>query len=203
MKVILNGIDTDNVFKPKNTAAIRKKFNVTCEKVVLHVTANFTDPLKGGKHVINLANQLNDRDIRFFIVGRNTDRVAVPSNVTTVPQVKNQEELALLYSMADITLLTSQKETFSMICAESLACGTPVVGFEAGAPETISLKEYSEFVQQGDINALQYSVLRNQDLKKNTGGAISEKAKSTYSQITMYNEYLLCYKQISNRCCPK
>ena len=39
-----------------------------------------------------------------------------------------------------------------MVTAESLCCGTPVVGFKAGAPEQIAIKEFSEFVEYGDLN---------------------------------------------------
>ena len=46
-----------------------------------------------------------------------------------------------------------------MICAESLCCGTPVIGFRAGAPERIALKEYSDFVQYGDLNSLKEKVM--------------------------------------------
>ena len=41
-----------------------------------------------------------------------------------------------------------------MFVAESLCCGTPVVGFKAGAPEQIAIKDYSNFVPWGDIGAL-------------------------------------------------
>ena len=54
--------------------------------------------------------------------------------------------------MANLTILTSQFETFSMVCAESLCSGTPVVGFKAGAPEQISIQQYSEFVEYGKID---------------------------------------------------
>jgi len=56
-----------------------------------------------------------------------------------------------------------------MVCAESLSCGTPVVGFQAGAPEIISIKRFSEFVPQGDIDALK-DVVRNWLSKKQEYG---------------------------------
>ena len=42
-----------------------------------------------------------------------------------------------------------------MVTAESLCCGTPVVGFKAGAPEMITIDKYSSFVDQGDLDALE------------------------------------------------
>ncbi len=34
-----------------------------------------------------------------------------------------------------------------MVTAESLCCGTPVVGFTAGGPESIAIDAFSNFVE--------------------------------------------------------
>jgi glycosyltransferase involved in cell wall biosynthesis len=112
-----------------------------------------------------------------------------------VKQTENQAELAVYYSMADLTLLTSKKETFSMICAESLACGTPVVGFEAGAPETISLEDYSAFTRQGDIDALEILVKKWLNKKREYGDAISTVASKVYSKTLMCEKYVKLYQR--------
>ena len=96
--------------------------------------------------------------------------------------------------MADITVLTSKRETYSMVCAESLSCGTPVVGFKAGAPEEISLKDYSEFVTYGDVDALEDTLL------KWLGKTISYKklveiAKENYSRELMFQQYVAIYNE--------
>lgn len=196
MQVVLNGIDTEDVFKPTDTTDLRKKYNIQSEKVVLHVTASFTNPIKGGKYVIELAKRLSHENIRFIIVGFNGDRSILPANITAIPNTKDQNELAAFYSMADITLLTSLKETFSMICAESLSCGTPVVGFEAGAPETISLEPYSEFVKQGDVFTLTNTVTQWIDKKQELVDVISKKARKVYSKELMYEEYFGIYLKL-------
>lgn len=196
MQVVLNGIDTENVFKPTDATELKKKFNITDEKVVLHVTASFTNPIKGGKHVISLAERLKGENIRIIIVGFNGDKSILPTNVIAVPHTRNQKELAAFYSMADITLLTSLKETFSMICAESLCCGTPIVGFEAGAPETISLKEYSEFVRQGDIDALKAAVEKWINDNRWNRNDIAEVAANYYSKRTMASSYIRIYEDL-------
>jgi glycosyltransferase involved in cell wall biosynthesis len=200
MQVVLNGIDTENVFKPTDAIELKKRYNIQTEKVVLHVTASFTDSIKGGKYVIELAQRFLHENIRFFIVGFNGDKSILPSNVTAIPNTKDQIELATFYTMADLTILTSLKETFSMICAESLACGTPVIGFEAGAPETISLKSYSEFVKQGDIVALESTVIKWLNKKQEFKDLISSDASNVYSKKYMYNRYYEIYSRIySNR----
>ena len=82
-----------------------------------------------------------------------------------------------------------------MICAESLCCGTPVIGFRAGAPERIALKEYSDFVQYGDLNSLKEKVMEY--LKKpDQCLQISEEAMKVYSKKRMGENYIKIYKQM-------
>ena len=58
-------------------------------------------------------------------------------NVTFIGVLKDQNILAAIYSIANVFVLFSQKETYSLTCAEALCCGTPIVGFRCGAPETV------------------------------------------------------------------
>lgn len=48
-----------------------------------------------------------------------------------------QEELPLIYSAADVTVVPSYHESFGMAAVESLACGTPVVATRAGGLITV------------------------------------------------------------------
>ncbi|SFF58671.1 Glycosyltransferase involved in cell wall bisynthesis [Halobacillus alkaliphilus] len=194
MKVVLNGIDTENTFKLVDATKLKKRFEINGEKIVLHVTPSFNQPIKGGKNVIKLAKALENENIRFFIVGFDGDADNLPKNVTAISRTNNQRDLAMFYSLADVTLLTSEKETFSMVCAESLACGTPVVGFKAGAPETISLNEYSEFVEQGNIKELEKTIKKWLFKKESDPIDISSKAQEVYSKKLMYEQYLKLYK---------
>lgn len=83
-----------------------------------------------------------------------------------------------------------------MPVAESLCCGTPVVGFKAGGPETITIPEYSKFVEYDDTNALENVICEfmNKEFCKEE---ISERARVKYSKREMALEYLELYKKVS------
>lgn len=194
-KVVLNGLDTE-VFHPYNTKDLRKRF--PAKKIVFHVTPSFTDDsrhVKGGYYVIQLAKMMANEDVLFLIAGNHSEKLQVPSNCILLGKISDQCKLAQYYSMADITLLTSKKETFSMVTAESLCCGTPVVGFKAGGPEQIAIPEYSSFVEYGDLEALLKSV-RSFLLSNMSSTDMWRSATERYSSINMIGEYCRIYRSI-------
>lgn len=164
------------------------------KKTVLHVTAHFSgeaDNDKGGRFLIALARRMPQ--IRFLVAGRATDVGSLPENVTLLGKVNGREKLADLYRSAGVTLLVSKRETFSMPTAESLCCGTPVVGFQAGAPEQIALPDYSEFVEYGDLDALQTALTAwlAKDLDRKQ---IGEDAANAYSSQAMTRRFIQVYQ---------
>lgn len=192
---ILNGIDT-NIFKHYETDDLKNNMGLESKKIIFHATANFSDDvnnIKGGYYVLELAKMLKDENVQILVAGKCEPNIKVPSNVTLLGEVQDQKLLAKYYSMADVTLITSKRETFSMVTAESLCCGTPVVGFKAGAPEQIAIKEYSSFVEHGNMNELYKEVLKFLNIKKNI--ELEKKAKDKYSKENMINKYIEIYKE--------
>ncbi|MDQ0200739.1 glycosyltransferase [Neobacillus ginsengisoli] len=196
---ILNGIDTVNVFHPCDFSNIKRDLKLTDEKIICHITANFSNEIKGGKYIRELSERLKDKNIKIIVVGNTDKNLKLPDNIIDVGRINDQNELAAYYSMADLTVITSKRETFSMVCAESLSCGTPVVGFKAGAPEQISLREYSEFVEYGDLDALERTVHEWIELKSTVVNVIVEKAQGYYSKEKMCESYLTLYKELVNK----
>lgn len=145
-RTILNGLDTKSFQYRPNASYLREKLGIgEKERIILHVTPNFSAPLKGGRYVIEMAKMMPE--VKFVIVGiKDFEKTNLPPNVIAINHTDSKEQLSEFYSIADVTLLTSYRESFSMVTAESLCCGTPVVGFKAGAPETIAIPECSEFV---------------------------------------------------------
>ncbi|KAF0091902.1 MAG: hypothetical protein FD141_86 [Fusobacteria bacterium] len=192
---VLNGIDTSKVFKPCDFSQLKEKHKLNDEKILLHVTANFKSEIKGGKYIQELAKRLINENIKIIVIG-NEHNMDLPSNVIDVGRVYDQKVLAAYYSLADLTILTSKRETFSMICAESLSCGTPVVGFKAGAPEEISISDFSEFVEYGDMEQLERSINVWLNRKTESNKIISEIASEKYSKENMAIDYINLYKAL-------
>ncbi|EGJ72049.1 glycosyl transferase group 1 [Bacteroides coprosuis DSM 18011] len=195
--VVGNGLNTD-VFSPRNYDYLLEKHQLTeSQPILLHVTPNFFSPIKGGKYVLEIAKEIKESlpEAKIIIVGYRGDTSNLPENVIPVAFTKDQRELADYYTMANLTLLTSERETFSMVCAESLCCGTPVVGFKAGAPETISIKEYSRFVDYANVKLLHDAIIEMIKYKKINTINI-EKSHYLYSVDRMVEGYLKCYIKV-------
>lgn len=195
---VMNGLDTA-VFYPHGGKAVREKLSIGDRKMVLHVTASFSlDPkhVKGGYYVVELAKMLPE--LVFVVVGSRDMSLNLPENVINVGRLEDQQELAAYYSAADVTLLTSKRETFSMVAAESLCCGTPVVGFKAGAPERIALPECSSFVEFGDLEKVEVAMktLLERGKCENTASAAKEK----YTSKKMCEGYIYAYEELQKGC---
>ena len=195
--VVTNGLDTA-VFHTYDTKDLRSELKLGNEKIIFHATPHFNnDPnnIKGGYYIIKLAEMLTEDNVKIIVAGDYQADIDVPENIILLGKVSDQKKLAQFYGMADVTVLTSKKETFSMVCAESLCCGTPVVGFKAGGPETIALPEYSEFVNYGDLNSL-YSHINcflNEARDKNK---ISASAVRVYGSQYMTDKYIDIYNSL-------
>ncbi len=198
--VIYNGLNTD-VFCYRECH--RKELFPGCagQKVILHVTAFFSDredDPKGGSYIIRLARQWQEQNILVAVAGRykiSSDNI--PSNLVFLGAVTDQTKLARYYCAADLTVIASKRESYSMVCAESLCCGTPVVGFQAGAPETISLPGYSEFIPYGDCAGLQRCaekwLRKAETLDKKE---IARAAAHMYSREKMIDQYEALYREL-------
>jgi len=192
---VYNGVDT-SVYTYTESDYIRNELGILPdEKIIFHITANFdptSDNLKGGKFVVKLAEMLKKENVRIVIAANNIVKSKIPSNCIILGKILDSKKLAEIYSVSDITLITSKRETFSMPTAESLCCGTPVVGFLAGGPESIALKQYSNFVEYGNIDCLYSTIIKmlNSTYDKHE---ISKQAKQTYARQEMLNRYLKHY----------
>jgi len=196
--VIHNGIN-DSLFKyieleTSDFAYLKEGY----KRIYLYLTPNFSDKssdIKGGDYFLKLTKVFNDNpDILFVVAGGNTHNFdfSLLKNVKYLGNISDPKRLAALYSISDVTLMLSRRETFSMVTAESISCGTKVVGFKSGGPESIAAKDYGVFFEFGDLESLT-------NYLKNSFKNYKKISTSYYSDKLMAESYYKLYKELYER----
>ena len=169
-KVIHNGIDI-SVFNLKDdNSEIKQKYGITAEKIIIGVASPFT-PKKGFADFIKLRQMLSE-EYQIVLVGLTTEQISgLPFGITGIARTQNIQELASLYSVADVFVNLTYADNFPTPHLEALACGTPVVTYRTGgSPEAVD--DYTGIViGKGDLSVAKDAVV-----------SICEKGKAFYSE---------------------
>jgi putative colanic acid biosynthesis glycosyltransferase len=193
IEVIFNGIDTQKIFHPRNYDDLIKKHQLTDEKIVLAVAPDLMSKSKGGRYVIELAKMMRNEKIKFILIGVKDVSEKFESNIIALGRTEDQIELAKYYSMADVFVICSEKETFSLTCAEALCCGTRIAGFESGAPESVFEKPFSQFVPFGNLVQLKDTLQLYLNVVENFSTECNKYGASNFSKEIMFQKYLKIY----------
>ena len=157
-RVAPNAVDTD-IFAPRDRDAARRELGLPVDRRIALVAAgNLGDPWKGLAQVREALARLG-ADAPLLAVAGRVDAAAadILRDVAHVPlgYLDEPARMALAHAAADVFLAASLAESFGLASAEALACGTPVLGFGAGAtPEVCASGECGLLVPPGDTAAL-------------------------------------------------
>lgn len=93
-----------------------------------------SDLRKGYKELSGALSISKHKDAELLIFGSTKPQQpqAFKQKAHYLGQLHDDVSLALLYSAADVTVVPSLQENLSNVIMESMACGTPVVGFNIG-----------------------------------------------------------------------
>ncbi len=135
MTVIYNGIDT-SVFKPTESN-FKAKYCLQDKQIILGVASTWSER-KGLLDFIKLSYLLNDQ-WRIVLVGVTDNEIGCfTSKMIGIKRLNCVSEVAEIYSAANVFFNASTEETFGMPTIEAMACGTPVVVYNATAiPEVV------------------------------------------------------------------
>lgn len=199
--VVENGLDDNEFCLAGDRMAARELVPGYRKKMVLHVTASFSDAqdtFKGGDEIVALARLMPD--VTFVVAASYVDvKGELPGNLYVHGRTRDQKELAALYRAADATVIASKRETFSMIVAESLCCGTPVAGYRAGGPESIAIEPYCRFVDRTEGTAALAEALTDLMSRQFNRAEISAEAIAKFSSRRMASNYINVYNSLLNK----
>ena len=185
-KTVLNCIN-DNFAKSISDKNPFDKFDLKNKKVIFTVISDFYDYIKGGQYIGKLSKLIDNEKYIICVAGAEGPKL---ENVIYLGKIAN-DQLSNYYHYAFVTILLSKRETFSMIVAESLVSGTPVIGFKSGGPESIAIEDYSCFCDYGNIESLYDAIECLGSINKSE---LAEKAKSKYSTKNVSMEYIRIYE---------
>lgn len=133
--VIPYGVDTD-LFRPISPKSARESLGIAVDdQVILFVAESINNPRKGIDLLIDALGSMRfERPTTFVSVGRGRVDLPLIDNVTTLHlgPITNPHFMPIVYSAADIFVIPSRQDNLPNTIIESLACGTPVVGFSVG-----------------------------------------------------------------------
>lgn len=191
--VIPNGIDTD-VFRPSDSSELRALLGIASdEKVVLALAPHVMSDSKGGKHVVEIAEELRNEKIRFIMVGADDPTVLVPENVILKGAIYDKALLAQYYSLADLFVICSSRENFPTTCLEAQCCGTPVYGYDAGGTRETLLGDADVLVEYGNTLELAGKIRTAPYKTEESVLSLREKAVHAYGKEQMFARYQALY----------
>ena len=165
IETIYNFVDED-VFYPIDGRELKREFGIReDERVLIHVS-NFRK-IKNIPDIINAFMKVREAmPAKLLLVGDGPEKHRIMDQVKAMPYKSDvlflgkQENIAELFSISDLKLLLSEKESFGLVLLEAMACGVPGIGTNIGGiPEVIDHGTNGYIVELGDVDAVaQYAI---------------------------------------------
>jgi len=201
IETVYNFID-DRVYYKKDASYLKEEYGILEEeKVIIHVS-NFRK-VKRVQDVIYSFQKIQRKvKAKLLLVGDGPEMSFVNKLVKElglsekVLFLGKQDSLEDLYSISDLILLLSEKESFGLVLLEAMACGVPSIGTNAGGiPEVIKEGETGYICEVGDIDTVAFHaihLLSNSELHE----SMSENAKNSATQLFHSDKVVSQYESI-------
>lgn len=194
IRCIYNGVDTDRY--SFHDSIIRETYQLEDKFVILSVASSWNKG-KGLDQLLALSNKLQKDDVIVLIGIAPDQQKSLPNNVIGVSVIKNQNLLTQWYSTADVYINFSVEETFGLVVAEAMACGTPAIVMNSTACPEVMDTNTGFVVEPSDLEAVKAAI---EEIKTKGKKAYSLKCKdrihSLFDLKRMQREYLELYREL-------
>ena len=187
---IRNGVDID-VFKP-TPSDLRKQLGLEDKYIILGPASKWLQPVN--QSVLTYFSEHMQSDEVLLLFGATNCSLLLPKNIRLYGYTKNREDLAALYTCADVFVNTTREDSLSLINIEAQACGTPVVTFDATGPrETVDgVSGFSTTV--GNNKELYNMVAHIRNLEKAKLGELCRSfVAKNFEKRSNYSKYISLY----------
>ncbi|WP_428328586.1 glycosyltransferase [Mucilaginibacter sp.] len=208
VEAIPNPIDVE-IFSAKDKNIARSRWNINPNaKIILFGAANIMDRRKGISYLVDALNDLktnypDTEDIEILIFGKNKafDVGTLPFKVHEVGIITSQDDMAQLYSLADLYVSPAIEDNLPNTIMEALACATPVVAFNTGGiPDMVEHQQngyLAQFKSATDF-AKGINYVLNAD-KELLAANARNKVLNTFTNSIVSGQYIKVYQSMLNK----
>ena len=195
-QVIHNGIDL-NVFSVQdNEQGVRQRYGLGDKRIILGL-ASIWSKEKGWDDFIEMAKMLNDNELIVLVGVSEKQQEQLPSNIVGIRRTENVQQLAELYSAADVFVNPTWQDNYPTVNLEAIACGTPVVTYRTGGSVEAITDSTGMIVEQGDVagllSAAREIMQRGTQFFKDS---CRKFALENFDKEERYNDYLKLYDKL-------
>ena len=195
--VIRNGIDT-KIFSPSpERFAIRHHLHIADDETMLLGVAAVWSKRKGLSDFVELNKLLTARQKIVLIGLSDKQKAELSADVIGISHTESVEQLANLYSAADLFLNLTYEDNYPTTNLEAISCGTPCLTYQTGgSPEAVT-PQTGFVVPTGDLSAVAGAIREVEKKTKESYSAVCRKhALAHFRQEDRFQEYMDLYSKI-------
>lgn len=202
--VIPYGLDTTN-FAPRDRSVSRVALEFPDDaKIVMFAAGEVANQRKGFGLLTQAMSRLPEKSDLFLLsLGRGRPVLDYNLQHKHLGHIENDQILSLAYSAADVFVIPSTQEAFGQTALESMACGTPVVGFSVGGiPDFIRNGVSGLVVPPGNVEALADAIdhlLGNEAVRVEMSANARQVAEKNYTLEVQARRYTDLYEQLVSK----
>ena len=191
---IYNWIDLE-IFKPIDAEWLKTILNLHNMFIVLGVASVWSER-KGLYQFIEISKKLG-KEYRIILVGSMKDNIKLPENILHIPQTDDVQQMAQFYSVADVFVQLSTMETFGIVTAEALACGTPAVVYNSSANPELIGDGCGYIAEKNDLRqVIDYIEIIRENRKERYSEKCIKYAQNNFDKSKNIDMYIAVFKEL-------
>ena len=203
-RVIPNGIDPAEFYATPRDEARRRLGLPARARIVLFVAENVADRRKGFRHLLEAVAAIRDLpNLLLLTLGRGDAGLADDPLSRHLGTLHDSAGLRDAYSAADVFAIPSLQDNLPNTILEAMACGTPVVGFDAGGiGEAVVDGQTGLLAPNGHAAGLASALRRllvDDPLRRTLAGNCRPRIEQEYTIQLQAKRYALLYGRILQR----
>lgn len=207
IRLIYNGVDPD-VFADSPAWGLREELGLP-QDATLVVSIGNIRPAKGYEYLVDAAINMatSDPEVHFIVVGHQKEQLfnKLKCQIASAPTKPNihwlgfRQDVADILKQADIFLLPSVSEGFSISTVEAMMAGVPVVATRSGGPEEIiSDRNTGTLIPVQDAGAIVRALqnLKDPAIRDSVTEKARESAQKRFGLAGMLRSYSSLYQRL-------